>query len=98
MNAYTVYILYSQSIDRFYIGYTSNFNQRLNFHNSPLNKIWTKRGQPWEEFLTIDKLPKSHAIRIEKYLKSMKSKVYIKDLKHNKSLIEELKHRFDQSI
>ncbi len=46
--SYFVYILYSEKIDKYYVGKTENPKVRLEFHNSDLNRIWTKRGQPWE--------------------------------------------------
>jgi putative endonuclease len=95
MDTFIVYILYSPSIDKFYIGYTSNIEQRLHFHNDTTkNKIWTKRGQPWEEFFTIQGLQKSQALKIEKHIKRMKSKKYIQDLPNNPKSLEELKAKF----
>ena len=46
--SYFVYILYSEKIDKYYVGKTENPKVRLEFHISDLNRIWTKRGQPWE--------------------------------------------------
>ncbi|PIQ46991.1 MAG: excinuclease ABC subunit C [Cytophagales bacterium CG12_big_fil_rev_8_21_14_0_65_40_12] len=95
MDTFTVYILYSPTIDKFYIGYTSNIEQRLHFHNdSDKNKIWTKRGQPWEVFFTIQGLHKSQALKIEKYIKRMKSKKHIQELPNNPKSVEELKVKF----
>ena len=91
---FAVYILYSMSLDKFYIGYTSDFSARLAFHNSLQNNIWTKRGQPWAVHLLIEKLGKSQALKIEKHLKNMKSRKYLLDLKLNPSAIAELKQRF----
>lgn len=44
--AYFLYILYSQRLDRYYVGITSDVARRLTYHNqSP--KGWTRRGRPW---------------------------------------------------
>jgi putative endonuclease len=43
-----VYILYSPSDDKYYVGSSSNPEGRLLAHNHPQNKGWTKRFQPWE--------------------------------------------------
>ena len=91
---FSVYILYSQSLDKFYIGYTSDFSARFDFHNSLQNNIWTKNGKPWAVHLLIEKLGKSQALKIEKHLKNMKSRNYLIDLKLNPSAIAELKQRF----
>ena len=88
---YTTYVLYSPSIDRFYIGYSSNFTERLKFHNDlDKNRISTKRGIPWEVFLTMDGLEKSVSRKLELHLKRMKSKKYLKDLKANPQLVKNL--------
>ena len=44
---YTVYILHSESISRYYVGYTANVMQRLKYHNVGKNKS-TKVGIPWK--------------------------------------------------
>ncbi|UZD24339.1 GIY-YIG nuclease family protein [Algoriphagus halophytocola] len=95
---FSVYILYSRSLDKFYIGYTANFTARLAYHNSTQNKIWTKRGQPWEVHLLIDRLEKSQALKMEKHLKKMKSRNYLINLKADPSAIDALIQRFRKSI
>ena len=88
---HTTYILYSPAIDRYYIGYTSSFSDRLSFHNDGArNKIWTKRGIPWEVYLTVEGLEKSMARKLELHLKKMKSRNYLKELKQNPKKLEEL--------
>ncbi|MGW8122762.1 GIY-YIG nuclease family protein [Roseivirga echinicomitans] len=95
METFIVYILFSHSIDKFYVGYTSDFEERIRFHNDiDKNRIWTKRGQPWEKYFLIEGLAKSQAIKIEKHIKRMKSKKYIQELPNNPSLLEQLKVMF----
>ncbi len=43
---YTVYILYSEKIDRYYIGFSSNVTARLRKHNNA-SKGFTNAGRPW---------------------------------------------------
>ncbi|MBK8506760.1 MAG: GIY-YIG nuclease family protein [Saprospiraceae bacterium] len=45
MNVFT-YILYSTSLNRFYIGATNDLDSRLKKHNAPYEKV-TKKGTPW---------------------------------------------------
>ncbi|WP_421977933.1 GIY-YIG nuclease family protein [Roseivirga seohaensis] len=95
MNTFVVYILFSASLDKFYIGYTSNFEERIRFHNDSVkNNIWTKRGQPWKEFFIIKDLTKSPALKIEKHIKRMKSKKYTQELSNDPKLVEQLKAQF----
>ena len=44
---YSVYILKSKKVEKFYIGYSSNPLRRLEFHNS-VEKGFTSRYSPWE--------------------------------------------------
>ncbi|HBB91737.1 MAG: hypothetical protein A2X22_10760 [Bacteroidetes bacterium GWF2_49_14] len=44
---YTVYILYSASLDRYYIGQTNDLYGRLRRHVQS-NQGFTSRGKPWE--------------------------------------------------
>src|SRR6056297_1398325 len=42
-----LYILYSESKDRFYIGSTAKLDERINRHNSGRSKA-TKAARPWK--------------------------------------------------
>ncbi|MBX9887429.1 MAG: GIY-YIG nuclease family protein [Flavobacteriaceae bacterium] len=75
-----VYILYSKSIDKFYIGYTvMELSERLRRHLSS-HKGFTGRAKDWEVVyfeLTGDK---TKAILREKEIKNWKSSVKIIEL------------------
>jgi hypothetical protein len=43
---YTLYILHSKSLDRYYVGYTNDLTRRLNEHNRIKGKF-TDVGIPW---------------------------------------------------
>ncbi len=89
-----VYILYSVKLDKFYIGFSENFNQRLEIHNDEANEKWSKNGAPWEEFLVIECSSKTQGLKMEKYIKKQKSKKYILSLKENLHYRENLLNRF----
>jgi len=74
MSTFFVYILFSSKINKFYIGYSQNPEKRLEFHNSTLNKIWSKRGQPWELKTTIPFKSKTGALKAERKIKKLKAK------------------------
>ena len=44
---YTLYILYSENIDRFYVGYTNDLQRRMSEHNRQKKKF-TDKGIPWK--------------------------------------------------
>jgi len=77
--AHFVYILYSDSIDRYYIGSCSNVDVGLSSHNAGAT-ISTKSGRPWKVVHREEFCSKSEAIKRENYLKRMKSRVFIEKL------------------
>ena len=90
-----VYIIFSEKIDRFYIGETHDINLRLVYHNSAiLNTNSTKVGIPWELVLSITCQDRVHARKIEQHIKRMKSKKIILDLIKYPELIENLTFRY----
>lgn len=75
-----VYILFSNKLNRFYIGYTSNIDTRLDFHFSSPSKTFTSNAKDWILFYSLECASKLQALKIEKHIKNMKSKVYIENL------------------
>jgi putative endonuclease len=92
----SVYIIFSDSIGKFYIGYTTETVQiRLEKHNSKhYNNKYTASGIPWSIFIEIQCQSVSQAIKIEKHIKDMKSKAYIHNLKKYPELAIKLRERY----
>ncbi|MDD5765678.1 MAG: GIY-YIG nuclease family protein [Candidatus Marinimicrobia bacterium] len=80
--ANTVYILYSKSKDRYYIGQTQDLANRLNEHNSGESKS-TKTGVPWIVVYTKEFQTRSEAMIYENQLKSLKNRKIIEELIHS---------------
>jgi putative endonuclease len=76
---YIVYILYSISLDRYYVGFTNDLERRLSEHNRKKGK-YTDAGIPWEIVYSESFESKKMAISRESYIKSKKSKTYIIEL------------------
>lgn len=77
----TVYILYSNSIEKFYTGSCLDFTERLEMHNNKkFSSGFTRRASDWQLFFKIDNLTYQQARRIEQHVKKMKSKKYIENL------------------
>ena len=76
---YTIYILHSETIDRYYVGYTNNLTRRLEEHNRKKGK-YTDAGIPWVLAYSEVFLSKKEAMDREKFIKSKKSKIYILEL------------------
>ena len=75
---FNVYVLYSESYKKIYIGFTSDIQNRLIAHNHPSNKGWTKKFQPWKIIYQETYENKSEALTREKQLKSAKGREFIK--------------------
>ena len=67
-----VYILYSASTQKRYIGQTSDIAARLFKHNSGVNKS-TKAGVPWQLLATLTLETRAEAMKFERKLKKLKS-------------------------
>jgi putative endonuclease len=94
---FSVYILKSSKLNRFYIGTTDDVQNRIIEHNSMAFKnAFTSRGVPWVLILSIDNLSSDQAYKIERHIKKMKSKKYIESLCLNPNLIDTLTKRFLQ--
>jgi putative endonuclease len=76
---YTVYILYSASRNRYYIGHTADLNDRFIRHSQG-RSIATKSGVPWIIVHIEIYSSKAEAAKREYYIKSMKSRKYIESL------------------
>ena len=82
---YSVYILYSQSKDKYYIGYTQNASERLLEHNAGATRS-TRPGIPWIIVYSEECVNKTDAIKRENAIKKMKSRKYIQNLISKKSV------------
>lgn len=90
--AYSCYILYSKSINRYYVGYTSDIDERIKIHNSGCfgNKSYTHYASDWKLFLLIPCTTIEQAVFIESQIKRMKSRKYIENLKKYPEIVEKI--------
>ena len=90
-----VYILYSPSKDRYYVGETAFLSGRLEQHNEGFYKnAVTKIASDWELFLKIECADRSQALKIERFIKQQKSRKFIERLKSEPKIINDLLLRF----
>ncbi|WP_454046598.1 GIY-YIG nuclease family protein [Chryseobacterium sp. Marseille-Q8038] len=85
---YFCYILHSKTLDKFYIGHSSeSLQERLRKHLSD-HKGFTSKAKDWVivHFETFDS--KSHAYKREREIKAWKSKSKIQKLIHTTAQIE----------
>ncbi len=90
------YIIFSPTLDSFYIGQAVDPYIRLIEHNEcKYDKSYTKKVSDWEHYLLIECYSKTQAIKIESFIKRMKSKEFIKRLKNDQELVKDILERFD---
>ena len=90
-----VYILHSITLNRYYIGFTMDFDARLDFHlNSNEQRKFTHNASDWTTFIKIECQSKKQALEIEKHIKKMKSKVYIENLVRYPEIIVKLLEKY----
>ncbi|SHH53778.1 GIY-YIG nuclease family protein [Flavobacterium defluvii] len=81
---YIVYILFSESKNKFYIGFTSNLEERLIRHNQK-SKGFTGNVSDWKVVYTEKYETKELAHHRELQIKSWKSRIKIQELIKSKS-------------
>jgi len=79
MDNYYFYIIYSQQLDKYYIGHTSNLDERLKKHNTN-HKGFTGKANDWAVVYTEIHPTKELAYAREREVKKWKSKIRIKEL------------------
>ncbi len=68
-NVYTVYILHSLTLKKYYVGSTSmSVAARLKKHLSN-HKGFTSKAKDWKVILVIEKSTKSEALKLERQIK-----------------------------
>ncbi|HNQ28169.1 MAG TPA: GIY-YIG nuclease family protein [Aquaticitalea sp.] len=90
-----VYIIYSATIKKYYIGETKDLSLRLVWHNTKEFKAsYTSKVSDWEVFFAIECVDIVQARKIEKHIKSMKSRTYIENLKKHKEISQKLLEKY----
>jgi putative endonuclease len=86
-----LYILYSEKLDRFYVGETANIKARLQKHHSNYyKKSFTAKAQDWQVVLQQEVSNEKEAVFLEKFIKRMKSKKFIKKVIENPTILKDL--------
>ena len=86
-----IYIIYSKTVDKFYVGESPNVINRLDQHNSHyFNKGFTNIADDWKIVLSMECKSKDDALYLEKFIKKMKSKKFIRKIIKDKSILEDI--------
>ena len=87
------YILFSQTLNKFYIGACQDsLTERIVNHNNHDygNHRFTAAANDWELFLKIEVSNFAQAIRLERKIKSMKSSTFIQNLANYPELVQKI--------
>jgi putative endonuclease len=76
---YRLYILQSQSTNRFYVGQSQDVEERLAYHNANYSKSLKNRG-PWRLVYSEGYATRAEAMRRERQIKSWKDRAMIERL------------------
>jgi len=75
---YSIYIIYSESADKYYVGYTSDVDLRVENHNSSSFKSFTSKYRPWVLAASFEvSNNRANAMKIEKFIKKQKSRKFL---------------------
>ena len=86
-----LYIIYSNSTDRFYVGETINPSERIKQHNNHLFKgSYTKAADDGEIMLELKVENKEKALYLEGFIKRMKSLKFIQKVIDKPDILEEI--------
>ncbi len=76
---YYLYILYSEKLDRYYVGISHDPERRLQYHNS-FPRGWTVRGRPWKLVFKKEFATKANAEYWEQFIKQQKKRTLIEKI------------------
>ena len=77
---FTVYIIYSSVIDKFYTGQTQDIERRLEEHNRGKTSFSAK-GMPWTLVFSKECSSRSEALKLEKLIKKRGAARFLNDNK-----------------
>ena len=77
--SFHVYILLSETTNRYYVGQTQGVEERLAYHNTNYSKSLRNRG-PWRLVYEEEYKTRAQAMRRERQIKSWKDRAMIERL------------------
>src|SRR4030095_14538241 len=94
-----IYILYSKSFNKYYIGHSDDPQRRLLEHNDPKYHKYTSKYKPWEIAAIISVGEnRGVAMKVEFYLKRLKSRKIIQQIIERQNAKEYIKYLIEKSL
>ncbi len=75
---FVVYILFSEKIQKYYVGFSGDLEKRLEDHNAG-KAIFTSTGKPWKLIHYFHCDSRTEAIKMESSIKKRGIKRYLQD-------------------
>jgi len=86
-----LYILYSEKAHTYYVGETDDMELRLEKHiNHSYHGSFTSMAEDWKVVLLFECISRSQAVQLEKFIKRMKSKVFIQKIISNPEILNDI--------
>ena len=86
-----IYILYSKSTAKYYLGETHNIQERILKHNQhSYSNSFTKIATDWQLVLSFECIDRTDALYLENFIKRMKSKVFIQKIILNSEILTDI--------
>jgi putative endonuclease len=87
-----IYIIYSESVEKYYIGHTNDPERRLVEHNTTEENKFTSKFRPWKMLLLLEvSESRGEAIKLERFIKRQKSRLFLSRLIEEKENSEYFK-------
>jgi len=97
--SYSVYIIYSESTDLFYIGQTENLSVRLDMHcNENFKGSFTSKAKDWKLYYFLECSTREQALKIEQHIKKNRTRKYYQSLKIYPEISEKLIDKYSVSL
>ena len=77
---FKVYILWSESLQNFYVGSTYNLDDRL-YRNNSGQGTFTTKGVPWKLIWSVDCVDRKEAVQLENKIKKRGIRRFLHDHK-----------------
>ena len=92
--SYFIYIIYSEKLNRFYVGTTDNVVRRIDEHNNSVySTSFTTKGVPWVLKLCFECQSSEKAYQLERYIKKMKSKIFIEKVIADENILKDIQNK-----
>ncbi len=96
---YCLYVLYSQKIDRYYVGQSKDIKARIELHREKaFSRSYTKRADDWILKREIEFATRSQALNAEKLIKRRKSGKFLEKLIASDQEAESFKRKVIEAV